>query len=81
MERIADAGSTGASNPEVPARYLPCLVAGLAYQISLKKPELAQRIPILKQLYEEEWKLTADADRGKESLFLYPEAIDIEYLR
>lgn len=72
MERIADAGSTGASNPEVPARYLPCLVAGLAYQISLKKPELAQRIPILKQLYEEEWKLTADADRGKESLFFVP---------
>ena len=38
IERIADAGATGAANPEVPSRFLPCLVAGLAYHISLKKP-------------------------------------------
>ena len=72
MERIADAGSTGSTNPEVPSRYLPCLVAGLAYQISLKKPELASRITLLKQLYEDEWRLASDADREKSSVYFDP---------
>tara|TARA_R110000782_G_scaffold6039_1_gene20808 strand:- start:1156 stop:1839 length:684 start_codon:yes stop_codon:yes gene_type:complete len=72
IERIADIGSSGSDNPEVPSRFLPCLVAGLAYNIALKKPELAQRIPLLKSLYEEEWTNATDADRGKESLFFVP---------
>ena len=72
IERIADAGATGAANPEVPSRFLPCLVAGLAYHISLKKPELQERIPLLKSLYDEQWQQAVDADRGKESLFFVP---------
>ena len=53
-------------------RVEDCLVAGLAYQISLKKPEVADRIPVLKQVYEEQWSLAADADRDKSSLFFTP---------
>ncbi len=72
LERIDDAGSPASNNMDVPARYLPCMVAGLAYQISLKKPEVADRIPVLKQVYEEQWSLAADADRDKSSLFFTP---------
>jgi len=72
IERIADAGSSGSDNPEIPSRFLPCLVAGLAYHIALKKPELQERIPLLKQLYDEHWQQAVDADRGKESLFFVP---------
>ena len=72
IERIADAWATGAANPEVPSRFLPCLVAGLAYHISLKKPELQNRIQLLKSLYDEQWQQAVDADRGKESLFFVP---------
>ena len=72
IERIADAGSAGSDNPEIPSRFLPCLVAGLAYHIALKKPELQERIPLLKQLYDEHWQQAVDADRGKESLFFVP---------
>ena len=38
---------------DVPARYLPCLVAGLAYQIASKKPDSMAIAPALKQVYEE----------------------------
>ena len=72
IERIADAGSAGSDNPEIPSRFLPCLVAGLAYHIAIKKPELQERIPLLKQLYDEHWQQAVDADRGKESLFFVP---------
>ena len=72
IERIADVGASGSDNPEVPSRFLPCLVAGLAYHISVKKPELQDRIPLLKALYDEQWQQAVDADRGKESLFFVP---------
>ena len=72
IEGIADAGTAGSDNPEIKSRNLPCLVAGLAYFVALKKPESQDRIPLLKQLYEEQWKQAVDADRGKESLFFVP---------
>ena len=40
-------------------------VAGLAYYISMKDPELAPRIPMLKDMYEEQFKLAAEEDRVK----------------
>ena len=72
LQRVEDTGSPATNNVDIPSRYLPCMVAGLAYQISLKKPEAADRIPILKQVYEEQWSLAADADRDKSSLFFTP---------
>jgi hypothetical protein len=56
----------------VPARYLPCLVAGLAYQIASKKPESMSIAPALKQVYEEQWNLAADASREKAALYMAP---------
>ena len=72
IERIADTGANAGTNPEVPSRYLPCLVAGLAYYLSLKKEESKDRIQLLKQLYEDEWRIASDAHREKGSLYFVP---------
>ena len=72
MQRVEDSGSPGSNNMDVPSRYLPCLVSGLAYQISLKRPEVSDRAPALKSEYEEQWNLAADADREKAAFRVTP---------
>jgi hypothetical protein len=73
MERVEDSGKPGSNNVDVPARHLPALVSGLAYQLALKKPDKIQMAPALKQEYEEQWNLAADASREKASWFMRPE--------
>ena len=72
MQRIEDSGKPGSNNMDMPSRYLPCLVSGLAYQLSLKRPESAERAVGLKAEYEEQWNLAADADREKASFRVTP---------
>ena len=72
MQRIEDSGKPGSNNMDMPSRYLPCLVSGLAYQLSLKRPEVSDRAPSLKADYEEQWKLAADADREKAAFQVTP---------
>ena len=64
MRRIQDAGN-GVETADVNFRFLPCLVAGLAYYIAMKDPDLAPRIPLLKEVYEEQFQLAAEEDRVK----------------
>ena len=64
MRRIQDAGSC-VETADVNFRFLPCLVAGLAYYIAMKDPDLAPRIPLLKEVYEEQFQLAAEEDRVK----------------
>jgi hypothetical protein len=71
LRRIQDAG-TGTSTQDIPFRMLTCLVAGLAYYLSLKVPEAANRIEMLKMAYEEQWLLASSEDREKASLRLAP---------
>lgn len=71
MRRIEDAG-TGVNTPDVNARFLPALVAGLAYQLALKVPEFMGRVQMLKGEYEQAYQLAADEDREKASLMLRP---------
>ena len=71
MRRIQDAGS-GVENADVNFRFLPCLVAGLAYYIAQKDPELAPRIPMLQTEYERQFDLAAQEDREKASISLVP---------
>ena len=66
MRRIQDAGS-GVETPDVVFRFLPCLVAGLAYHIAMKVPELAPRVDMLKAAYDEQYVLAAGEDREKTS--------------
>lgn len=71
MRRIQDAGN-GVETPDVQFRFLPCLVAGLAYYIAMKEPALADRIPMLKAAYDEQFDLAAGEDREKASIRFVP---------
>jgi len=64
MRRIEDAGA-GVETADMTFRFLPCLVAGLAYHIAMKVPNLAERVQLLKQDYEEQFALAAQEDREK----------------
>ena len=66
LRRIEDAGN-GVETADMNFRFLPCLVAGLAYYISMKDPDLAPRIEMLKTIYDEQYNLAAGEDREKES--------------
>ena len=55
---------------DVPFRFYPCLSAGLAYYISLKRAP--QRTQLLKAVYEEEFERAAAEDRDRASLSLTP---------
>jgi hypothetical protein len=71
LRRIQDSG-TGINTQDIPFRFLPCLVAGLAYQLSLKIPDALERAPMLKQMYDEAWQQAADEDREKAPLRIAP---------
>ena len=71
LRRIQDAG-TGLQTPDMNFRFLPCLVAGLAYYIAMKVPELAERVPMLKQMYDEQFDLAAAEDREKAPVRFVP---------
>ena len=67
MRRVQDAGS-GTSDQDIPFRFLECMVAGLAYKMSLKIPDIdPNRLLMLKSEYEQQWQLAADEDRDKAS--------------
>jgi hypothetical protein len=72
MRRVQDATNSGTKTFDVPFRFLPCLVAGLAYYLALKLPDAMDRLPILKQQYDEAWQLAADEDRDKAAIRLVP---------
>ena len=71
LRRIQDAG-TGVNTQDVPYRFLPALVAGLAYYLSMKLPEAMPRIPMLKEDYESEFALAAEEDREKAPIRMVP---------
>ena len=71
LRRLQDAGN-GANTPDVPFRFLPALVAGLAYYLALKLPNGMERLPMLQQQYQEAWQLASDEDREKATLRLVP---------
>ena len=70
IRRIQDAGIY-TNVTDVNFRFLPCLASGLAYQLGLKfAPE---RVPVLKQLYEEDFARAAAEDRDTASAFFVPD--------
>lgn len=71
LRRIQDAG-TGVTTQDIPFRFIPCMVAGLAYHLSMKIPGAMERTPALKAMYEELWQQAADEDREKAPLRLAP---------
>jgi hypothetical protein len=71
LRRIQDAGN-GDGTADIPYRFLPALTAGLAYQIAMKRPEAAARIPMLQAEYERQWDLASSEDREKAPLRMVP---------
>ena len=72
LRRIQDAGAGGTYTQDIPFRFLPCLVSGLAYYLALKIPNALDRLPILKQQYDEAWELAASEDREKAAVRFVP---------
>jgi hypothetical protein len=72
MRRIQDAG-TGTSVQDIPFRFIPCMVAGLAVQLSMKLPDIdPQRIMALKADYEQQWDIAQAEDRETAPLRFVP---------
>jgi hypothetical protein len=72
MRRIQD-GGTGVRTQDIPFRFIPCMVAGLAYYLSNKLPGVDPgRIPMLKAEYEQQFQLASEEDREKASIRFVP---------
>ncbi len=69
LTRIEDA-DTFINTTDIPFRFYPCLSAGLAYYIAIKRAP--DRVPLLKQLYEEEFNRAAFEDVDRANLSLTP---------
>ena len=71
LRRIQDAGD-GTNTMDVPFRFIPCMVAGLAYYLALKIPNAMERIQVLKAQYDEAWDLASSEDRDRAAVRFVP---------
>jgi len=71
LRRIQDAGN-GTNTMDMPFRFIPCMVAGLAYYLSMKVTGAEARMPVLKQQYDEAWALASEEDREKAAVRFVP---------
>lgn len=69
VRRMQDASSLTNTN-DIPFRFLPCMVAGLSYYISMKRAP--DRTGLLKAVYDEEFQRAADEDIDRVPLKLQP---------
>jgi len=73
MRRIQDAGAGGSNTQDIPFRFLPCMVAGLAYYLSMKIPGVdPQRRIELKAEYEQQFQMASEEDREKAPIRFVP---------
>ena len=72
LRRIQDAG-TGVVINDIPFRFLPCMVAGLAFYLAQKSPEIdPNRVAFLQTDYEKQWDLASQEDREKAPIRFVP---------
>ena len=71
LRRTQDAGG-GVDVMDIPFRFIPCMAAGLSYYLALKVVGGAERLPILKQQYDEAWQLAAGEDQEKAPIRFVP---------
>jgi len=72
LRRVQDVGHDGEYTMDAPFRFLPCMVAGLAYQLSMKYPQANNRMADLKAEYEFQWDLAQSEDRDRSSVRFVP---------
>ena len=72
LRRIQDSGN-GVSTQDIPFRFINCFIAGLAYYLGAKLPNIdPNRVVMLKGEYEQQWKLASDEDREKAPVRFVP---------
>jgi hypothetical protein len=72
LRRVQDAGN-GVSVQDIPFRFIPAMVAGLASHLSMKLPDVdPNRVQMLKAMYDETFQNAADEDREKASVRFVP---------
>lgn len=71
LRRMHDAGDAS-NTQDVPFRFVPALIAGLAFHIAQKIPEGIERLPFLEKAYEQAWELAAGEDRDRATVYLRP---------
>ena len=71
LRRIQDAGN-GVNTMDMPFRFLPAMIAGLAYYLALKVPDGMARLDVLKQQYDEVWQLASGEDRERAAVRFVP---------
>ena len=69
LSRMDDADAA-VDTLDIPFRFYPCLAAGLAYYLAMKRAP--ERMPILKQVYDEEFQRAMDQDRARTSFYITP---------
>ena len=71
MDSVSSGGGVGTS-PDIPPRFIPAIISGLAYHVAQSYGESAERIPFLQGEYERQFDLAAGEDRERASVRLVP---------
>ena len=72
LRRIQDTGTGGTNTMDIPFRFLNCMVAGLAYYLSMKMPVDPTRRAELKMDYEQQLDLAMSEDRDRAPVRFVP---------
>jgi hypothetical protein len=65
LRRLQDAGN-GVNVEDIPFRLVPCMVAGMAFYLAMKRTDVPpDRVSMLKDEYEQQWLLASQEDRDK----------------
>lgn len=72
LRRIQDVGNPASNTIDIPSRFIPALIAGLAFHVAMKKPDAIMRVPALQAYYEQQLALAMDEDREKASARFTP---------
>ena len=74
LRHIKPLGKGGAATMDIPFRFIPAMISGLAFYLALKsKGESFSRVQMLRDMYEADFELASEEDRDRSSIFLVPE--------
>lgn len=72
LRRLQDAGAGGTYTQDIPFRFIPPLISGLAYYLSMKIPGAMERMQVLKTQYDQDLELAMGEDRDKSAVRFVP---------
>lgn len=70
MRRIQDVGTEGDTTMDTPVRFIPAMIAGLAYYLAMKRAP--DRLMETKAIYDEQFTMAAEEDRERASFIVRP---------